>query len=373
VLLGLLVAACAGACAAPRHGTPEASRAERRAGTATAGRAVHGGATPNASGVDAGAGVTPPKLGSPTELELLDAWPIEGPSELRSSELQPSGLALATGRLLAVSDRQDSVVFALQAAGAKVRALPWIDFHAPAHAGQASSRLDLEGMALDGSGALLLLSEARCAVLRVVQEGVGVAALHSGRASWLPLDAGGPASTTAVGVLLEPASLREWGRAAGLFQVPGADLEGVAALPGGELLLAAERQPRGLIELGRGASPLVRVMEESAWLVPQQRPADFSDLTVVDGRVYALVRNAHLLVRLERTTQGWREERAWSYAATENAPRFVYADTTFGLAEGLAIGPNEIFIVLDNNGQPRRASPADRRALLFRFARPGEL
>ena len=107
--------------------------------------------------------------------------------------------------------------------------------------------------------------------------------------------------------------------------------------------------------------------------MPRERPADFSDLSAADGRVYALVRNAHLVVRLNRSAEGWREERAWSYAATENDPRFVYADTSFGLGEGLAIGPHEVFVVLDNNGQARRAAPADRRALLFRFARPSDL
>ena len=375
LLLGLLLAA--GACvrtAPPERATGPAARGANGALTPMGAPALSGEATPS-SGLLA-AGARAPGTAAPAQLQLLDAWPIEGPPGVTAADFQPSGLLLVQERLLAVSDRQDSVVFELQLSAAAVRAVPWLTFRAPVLPGQAPGRLDLEGLALDGSGGLVLLSEALLALLRVVDAGSGEVLPQVGRASWLPLLGGAPPSATQPDpreLRLEQASLRELGRAAGLFQVPGADLEGVAALPGGELLLAAERQPRGLVELGRGVPPQVWPMLESAWPVPQQRPADFSDLSVVGGRVYALVRNAHLLVRLERTRRGWREERAWNYAAAENDPRFVYADTRFGLAEGLAIGPNEIFIVLDNNGQSRRAAPADQRTLLFRFARPSDL
>ncbi|HKO90030.1 MAG TPA: esterase-like activity of phytase family protein, partial [Polyangiaceae bacterium] len=297
----------------------------------------------------------------------LEAWPIEGPPGLPSSELQLSGLELSGGRLLAVSDRQDSVVFELEASGAGAQARPWLHFQAPELGGRTPGKLDLEGLARGPDGALLLLSEASFRVLRVVEAAPGDAVPHAGRASWLGTEGAGQGS--------EWPSLRELGQAAGFFGVAGADLEGLTVLPDGALLLAAERQPRGLVELGAGREPRRQLwpMPESAWPVPRQRPADFSDLSSSDGRVYALVRNAHLVVRLVRSGSGWREERAWSYRAAENDPRFVYADTTFGLGEGLAIGPHEVFIVLDNNAQARRAAPADQRGLLFRFARPSDL
>jgi hypothetical protein len=158
--------------------------------------------------------------------------------------------------------------------------------------------------------------------------------------------------------------------------VPGGDVEGIARLPNGGLLIAAEREPRGLIELPADftlGAARVWVMPGGAYPLPRQRPADFTDLAVVGGQVLALVRNAHLVVQLTRTSGGWQEGPAWSYAAAENDPRWRYADAKFGLGEGLAVNEAEVFVVLDNNEQPRAAAPADRRALLFRFRRPPDL
>ena len=360
-LASLVLCACS-AARRPVARPPPASSARL---TTTVTQPAAGGAAPDGAAVIAGPDAVPP----PTELQLLEAWPIEGPPGVQPAEFQPSGLLWARGRLLAVSDRQDSVVFELCDSGAELHARPWLEFQAPPLTGQVPGRLDFEGLAHDGGGALLLLSEARFGVLRVLEAAPGGALPHAGRAAWLGARDGAGALEP------EPPSLRELGHAAGFFGVPGADLEGITLLPDGGLLFAAERQPRGLIELGPGRESALQVwdMARSAWPVPGARPADFSDLSAADGRVYALVRNAHLVVRLNRSAEGWREERAWSYASTENDPRFVYANTTFGLGEGLAIGPHEVFVVLDNNGQARRATPADRRALLFRFARPNDL
>ena len=171
------------------------------------------------------------------------------------------------------------------------------------------------------------------------------------------------------------ASLRQKGQAGGLFQVDGAYFEGLTRLPTGGSLLAAERQPRGLMELGgdhAAASARVWAMPASAYPLPWGRNSDFTDLTLADGQVFVLVRNAHLVVNL-RFDGVWREARAFSYAAAENDARFAYVDRVYGLGEGLAITEHEIFVVLDNNGQARVADAADRRPILFVFDRPRDL
>jgi hypothetical protein len=106
----------------------------------------------------------------------------------------------------------------------------------------------------------------------------------------------------------------------------------------------------------------------------------------VGDAVYALVRNSHLIVRLERrgasspvatlpepTATGWVEGGAFSYAQAENDPRYGYESHKYGLAEGLAITAREVFVVLDNNGLARASSSTDHRALLFVFERPARL
>src|ERR1041384_6789800 len=101
------------------------------------------------------------------------------------------------------------------------------------------------------------------------------------------------------------------------------------------------------------------------------RDADFADLTVWRARVFALARNAHVVMHLEPGPAGWTEGGAWSYALTENAPRFAYRDRAFGVAEGLAIDDEHVFIVCYNNRDERDTQPGDRRPLLFVFRNPG--
>jgi hypothetical protein len=111
-------------------------------------------------------------------------------------------------------------------------------------------------------------------------------------------------------------------------------------------------------------------MADSIFDISPGRPPDFADLAVDRGNVYALMRNGHLVVRLEPRADAWVEAQAVSYAAAENDAHFIYADDEFGLGEGLALTSDRIFVVLDNNSQTRESAPEDARPLLFMFRRP---
>ncbi|HEX2870470.1 MAG TPA: esterase-like activity of phytase family protein [Polyangiaceae bacterium] len=271
---------------------------------------------------------------APVELDLEKALPVDG-----GAGFQPSGLHLSSGRLLTVSDKHDDAVFELSMQADRAVARPFVTFQAPA--GEA---LDLEGLTGGEDGSLLLVSEAQFRVLTIAP---------SGRASW---------STP---------SLEKAGQADGLFQQRNAGLEGVARV-GTQLVLAAEREPRGLLELAdSGAGKLLAYRLPSAACPARvNRPDDVADLSVAGGELYALERNAHLVVRLTRFDGRFREAEYWSYAQTENDPRYRYPDRAFGLAEGLALDEEHVYIVLDNNGQARESAKDDHRALLFVFKRP---
>jgi hypothetical protein len=270
----------------------------------------------------------------PSELGLERALPIDGPEGF-----EPSGLLLYGGRLLTVSDKHDDVVFELELGTDSAKAKPFLRFEPP----EGSRPLDLEGLALDADAALLLASEAHGRVLRVAS---------TGQASW------------------QTPSLKEAGRKRGLFARPNAGIEGIAVLGQGRLVLAAERQPRGLIEVTGSEVTNVWPMNHSVCRPPRDRPVDFADLTTVDGTLYALARNAHVVVRLERQPTGYVEREIWSYEATENDPRFAYEDRSFGLAEGLAIDERRVFVVLDANRDRRRSDPDDFRALCVASSSP---
>jgi len=283
----------------------------------------------------------------PPELELMAALPIEAPENF-----QPSGLWVEEGRLLVVSDKHDATIYELALEAEHAAARPFAHFARPS---EAVDMLDLEGLSGDGAGGFWLASEGAFRVASVGVARTEDASGPSGRALWIT------------------PSLRAAGEAAGCFQINNAGFEGLARLDAQRLLLAIERQPRGLVEVALGSGGpkvVVQTMAESSYALPHGRPADFSDLSVAEGEVYALMRNGHLVVRLERREGAWVEGQGASYAAAENDPRYIYADATFGLAEGLALTQDRIFIVLDNNGQARASAPADFRPLLFIFRRP---
>ena len=275
-----------------------------------------------------------PGVAAPVELELEKALPIEG-----GANFQASGLYLSSGRLLVVSDKHDNAVFELTMQSNSAVARPFLEFQAP-----GGEVLDLEGIADGADGSLLLASEAQLRVLAVSP---------SGGATWFT------------------SSLEKVGQREGLFQKRNAGIEGVARL-GKQVVIAAEREPRGLLEVadGSGGAVVAYRLPSAACPGPLGRPDDVADLSVSDGEVYALQRNAHLVVRLTRVDGRFREAGRWSYARTENDPRYRYRDRAFGLAEGLALDEQHVYIVLDNNDEPRENGENDRRGLLLVFKRP---
>lgn len=273
----------------------------------------------------------------------MAALPLDAPETF-----EPSGLWVEQGRLLVISDKHDASIYELSLESDRAAARPFVRVERPV---DAPDYLDWEGVSGDGAGGLLLVSESAYRVARVELAGTGNAAA--------PL---APRWVTP--------ELRAIGEAAGCFGAANAGFEGVARLDADQLLLAIERGPRGLMQVAVDGSGHARAMPGSIYAVPRGRPPDFTDLAVDAGQLYALARNAHLVVRLDRREGSWVEGQGLSYALAENDPRYVYADATFGLGEGLALTADRIFVVLDNNGQARVSAPADIRPLLFVFRRP---
>jgi hypothetical protein len=291
------------------------------------------------------AGLCAPRS-APTQvipLQLHRALPIEG-----LDSAQPSGLTIVDGQLFAVSDQHDHAVCRIRLQEERALLEPYITFNAPWSGAWARS-LDFEGLAyLDGS--FFLVSEAILRVLRVHETG--------GDLAWvIP-------------------TVEEVGREAGLFNEKNARLEGLAMLGGGRLVLAAERAPRGLIEVvldPRAPEPIAMAaytFSESILTLPEPREADFSDLFYDGVDLYALSRNAEAVVRIEYDADELFELEVWPFAHVTNAPEYRYEDRTYGKAEGLCMDEDFVYVVLDNNGQTRETDPSDARPLLLVFHRP---
>lgn len=276
------------------------------------------------------------------ELQLAQAWSVEYPERL-----DLSGLTLVEGVLFAVSDKVDEAIFRLELDRAVARAVRAVDFTVPEPL-PAIGRLDWEAITITPDGDFLLASEWGFAAAAVPRSG--------GAARWVT------------------PNIRSAGVAVGLFAVPNGYVEGLAVLGPGHFLFVGERQPRGFVEVRTRAgttSVVAQVDNESRFPLRAGRELDWTDLFVWRDRVFALARNQALVVELIRLPSGqWREDRAWSYNATESDDSYRYADMTFGMGEGLAMSDEMVYVLLDNNGVSRAGTEADQRPWLFGFLNP---
>ncbi|MDR6916805.1 hypothetical protein J2X66_003679 [Pseudomonas sp. 3296] len=297
------------------------------------------------------------------ELRVVSEHPVDG---MRGGNL--SGLAQCGNDLWTVSDRDDDQIYRLdtsetvwQAETLHIDAPPVPDSGLPwglkSRVWGASfvrgGDLDFEGITCDSAGNRYLVSEGHAAVLQVPL---------TGPASWLKIT---------------PMMVRE-ARARGLLQHFNAIFEGIAINPAGDQMwLAAERQSRGLLTIKRkqtvwdcdGGCVLLSEagMEMQPRQFPHARPVnrDFSDVSLFEGKLFTLERNAYQICR--RDAQTAKVERCWSYAAELLQDNRRYSQN-YGLEEALIIDADGAWIGVDNNFGPR--TDGEVRPVVWRFAAP---
>ncbi|MCQ4311275.1 esterase-like activity of phytase family protein [Pseudomonas stutzeri] len=296
------------------------------------------------------------------ELTLISEHPVE-----RIAQGNLSGLAWCGDALWAVSDREDSQLYRLDASEAVWRAeserfdlppapdtgLSWGMRVRTAISGMVrGGKMDFEGLSCDNLGNRYLASEAHAAVLQVSP---------AGTAEWLNL----------------PDGLVRQARASGMLLEFNAMFEGVAVDPeAGRLWLAAERDRRGLLVMHRNQSSwqctggCVLLAEGGRELPPpalgeQALPRAFSGLAFHQNKLFTLEPTAHQICR--RDPSSGDRELCWSYAATALADSRRY-DTPFGNAEALWVDAEGAWMGVDNNRMSR--ADGEQRPIVWRFAAP---
>ncbi|MHC8316497.1 esterase-like activity of phytase family protein [Pseudomonas sp. LB3P31] len=297
------------------------------------------------------------------ELRLLSEHAVDG---MHGGNL--SGLAQCGEELWTVSDRDDDQIYRLD-----TRREPWqaeavpIDVPVVPASGlplSLSSRswaasfvrggdLDFEGITCDSAGNRYVVSESHAAVLQVPA---------SGPVTWLNIS---------------PRLVRE-ARAGGMLMRFNALFEGLAINPqGDQLWLAAERDRRGLLLIKRGQTQwdcdgsCVLLSEGGKRPQPPQfhrsRPVsrDFADLSLFDGKLFTLERNAYEICRRDAVTA--KVERCWSYAAELLQDNRRYPQG-YGLEEALIVDAQGAWIGVDNNTGAR--VDGEVRPIIWRFAAP---
>lgn len=298
------------------------------------------------------------------ELKLLSEHVVDG---VRGGNL--SGLALCGNEMWAVSDRDDDRIYRLQpsdartwqaeAVGIEVPAvpendLPWgLQSRTWAASFVRGGELDYEGISCDSAGQRYVVSESHAAVLRISP---------AGEASWLKIT---------------PTMLRQ-ARGSGMLLHFNALFEGVAVNPAGDQLwLAAERERRGLVLLKRQQTVwdcdgnCVLLSEAGQEMQPAQFPKakavsrDFADLSLFNGKLFTLERNAYQVCRRDPRTA--KVERCWSFAAEALQDDRRYPQP-FGLVEALIVDADGAWIGVDNNDGAR--ADGEQRPVIWRFAAP---
>jgi hypothetical protein len=199
---------------------------------------------------------------------------------------------------------------------------------------------DLEGLGRSEDGALLLCEENARWILRQRRPGAPLERLDI---DWTPV--------------------RRWFSAAD----PNASFEGVAA-GGGRIFVANERDTGRILVVDAGT---LRVTGDFRVAPPGVTRTDvhYSDLCWFGGELWVLCREERRVLRVDPDTRAVLA--SYGYFDLEMDPAHAYRHLLpYGFFEGLAVDDDDIWLLVDNNGYPRRSDSKDARPQLFRCPRP---
>ena len=279
---------------------------------------------------------------SPRPLRLLQTWSLQPPT---SERFDASGLLLQTnGSLLTLNDKRAGLYrIILPPTGTVASLIRLPGAFEPealdAAVGRKARNYDLEGLAEDDQGRWYTCEESTRLVFRYDPRNQQTDVL---RFDWSPV--------------------KRW------FSRDGnASWEGLA-VHGETLYLANEREVGRIVvaSLGTGA------VTGSFSVAPPDRPArdvHYSDLCWYGDHLWVLCRESHCVVQVN--PQSERVVAAFDYSHIESDPKYGYLNPLpYGFVEGLALAPDALWLVVDNNGIGRISNPKDSRPSLWKCEIP---
>ncbi len=146
--------------------------------------------------------------------------------------------------------------------------------------------------------------------------------------------------------------------------------EGIA-IHGQTLYVANERKKGRLIVVDMNTlkvtDDFVAPASHSLWFWD----AHYSDLCWFEGALYALMREDHVILKIDPATH--LVEAEYDFRKVENNRDVKYYNNYpfgVGVMEGLAVDKNYFWLCTDNNGLGRKRHPRDTRPTLFKCPRP---
>ena len=153
-----------------------------------------------------------------------------------------------------------------------------------------------------------------------------------------------------------------------------AGLEGVACASDGRIWVAKEREPRAIFTIDARTGSATGVWEQWARadrvreLGGRDVAPSWSDLQFLDGHLYALHRDGRAVVRLDPSSG---VQTALMHLELDE--QAIYSGASpYGMAEGLWIEGDAVWILLDNNDDTMKAGPraGEPAPMLFEYPRP---
>lgn len=265
-----------------------------------------------------------------------------------------SGLALVSGKLLGVNDKNDPTLYQITISGKKSRAVPVLEVNPQDPTVSCEGKpFDFEGIVPDGDG-FVIINETCSKVVTVAKDGT---------AAVMPLEYV-PEQTPTIGNGFESVAID-------------------AAK--NRLYVIKERQPRIFYEYDRSTGKLLRQFsipsiianaDGSEITIPRPQGGnpwvynvDVADALVEGSFLYALERNSNSILKIDLEPAQPKLVDFVSYVGSGVDSLYATGEP-FGLAEGLAMDGARLYLASDNNSKPTVADSKDTRSRLFLFKRP---
>lgn len=259
-------------------------------------------------------------------------------------QFDASGLyLLESGELLTLRNTRDSILYRIEflPGGKEANLKPIGDcFSNDALRATVDDKtgFDCEGIARDSEGRFYICEERRRVIFRCDPK--------SGKTDRLPI---------------------VWGKAEDYFSTvdKNASFEGVA-VGDGKLYVANERSSAVIIEVD-----LSSLKAKKTFVVQPAKSSFFglhySDLCWFDDQLWVLCRQHRVVLKVDPKSRQVLDE--FDYGDIEESLGYR-TGLPMGLMEGLAVSKDSIWIVTDNNGDPRGRTGNDTRPTLVRCPRP---
>lgn len=237
------------------------------------------------------------------ELEFISISQLEIES---GYNLEPSGIILFQSKLFIISDEDtDKYLYQIEIENEKWRVADSINLH-------TKNRVDLEAIDYCGEQ-IYLLSESSNSLM--VSD-------SSGKINEIAIDFGDE----------EPLN---WGNAG---------WEGMAVDCKNNLLyLIKERQPRKILRVN-----LTTRLVEDNFNIPETESNDFSDAKFENSFLYLLERNGNYVTKVNPKTHEVIDKVSYRETCNHKNGK-LYEPYAYGMAEGLLLTKDEIWLALDNN------------------------